>query len=200
MAAAGEGTVRRLVAQVRRSNDAPRDVSCRFDALYRQNREPVMAFALRRVGDRHVAEDVVTDVFVVLWRRADDVPPGDEARRWLYGVARHVIGNHHRAARRHARLVARLFETSRRLATSPEESFEHVDVLQALGRLSPEDREVLRLSAWEELSYAEIGAALNLSPAAVTSRIHRARRRLENAMSVEDRGNNGISVEGRASA
>jgi RNA polymerase sigma-70 factor (ECF subfamily) len=52
----------------------------------------------------------------------------------------------------------------------------------ALAQLAPEDREVLRLSAWEELTPVEIATVLGVSQVAVRSRLHRARRRLRAAL------------------
>lgn len=55
-------------------------------------------------------------------------------------------------------------------------------ILEALAGLAPGDQEILRLKAWEELSSAEIGAVLGISPAAVDMRLTRAKRRLRRAL------------------
>ncbi len=80
----------------------------RFDALYAAHLRPVLGFAVRRARQPADAADVVAEVFLVAWRRLDDVPPGDRARLWLYGVARGVLANQRRAAARRSRLGDRL--------------------------------------------------------------------------------------------
>jgi len=80
----------------------------RFEALFTAHSSTVLAYALRRVDVADDAADVIADTFVVAWRRIDEVPPGDEARLWLYGVARRVLANHTRGDRRRTVLAARL--------------------------------------------------------------------------------------------
>ncbi|MEV4259420.1 RNA polymerase sigma factor, partial [Spirillospora sp. NPDC049652] len=82
--------------------------SNRFEDLYAENRAKVLGYALRRTGDPQDAADVVAETFLVAWRRLDDVPPGDEARLWLYGVARRVLAGQRRGERRRSALGARL--------------------------------------------------------------------------------------------
>ena len=49
----------------------------------------------------------MNETFTVAWRRAADMPPGDEALPWLYGVARNVLSNQRRSSLRFTRLVAK---------------------------------------------------------------------------------------------
>jgi RNA polymerase sigma-70 factor, ECF subfamily len=64
-----------------------------FERLYERNRPMVCAYCVRRVGS-HDAQDIVSQVFGVAWRRRDDVPSEDRELPWLYGVARRVLGHH----------------------------------------------------------------------------------------------------------
>jgi RNA polymerase sigma-70 factor, ECF subfamily len=50
----------------------------------------------------------MAETFLTSWRRLEEVPPGPEARLWLYGVARRVLANHHRGQRRRSALADRL--------------------------------------------------------------------------------------------
>src|SRR6201999_686174 len=93
----------------------------RFTKLYRDHGRAILEYALRRVADREDAADVVAETFLVVWRRMEEVPIGDGARLWLYGVARNVLANMHRAERRRTRLGRRLAETLRtEIAAHPE--------------------------------------------------------------------------------
>jgi RNA polymerase sigma factor (sigma-70 family) len=151
----------------------------RFTRLYREQGRAILAYALRRVADPEDAADVVAETFLVAWRRFDDVPLGDGARLWLYGVARMVLNNAQRSERRRTRLGARLAESLRtEIATHAAPSGEAAEVLRAMGELGAEDRELLMLVSWEDLSPAEAAQVLGLSALATRSRLHRARRRL----------------------
>lgn len=151
----------------------------RFNKLYREQGRTVLAYALRRVGDPEAAADVVAETFLVAWRRLDRVPLDEGGKLWLYAVARRVIANLHRAERRRTRLGQRLAESLRtELATQPSPEGEAAEVLRAMGELGEEDRELLLLVSWEELSPSEAAKVLGVSSLAARSRLHRARRRL----------------------
>jgi RNA polymerase sigma-70 factor (ECF subfamily) len=152
----------------------------RLEDLFEAHHRALLAYAARRCPTLSDAEDVVAEVFLVAWRRLDDVPAGDEALPWLYGVARKTIGNQRRGLLQRGRLQARLEQTAERPATPAPSGTE--PALEALERLSDGDRELLRLVAWEGLSHAEIAAVLGISVNAVAIRLHRARARFEQAL------------------
>jgi RNA polymerase sigma-70 factor (ECF subfamily) len=151
----------------------------RFGRLYREQGRAVLAYALRRVDDPEDAADVVAETFLVAWRRLEEVPAGATERLWLYAVARRVIANARRAGGRRTRLAERLAEALRiELATHSKSDGEATEVLGAMAELSDEDRELLLLVSWEELSPGEAARVLGISSLAARSRLHRARRRL----------------------
>ncbi|MEW6583425.1 MAG: sigma factor [Actinomycetota bacterium] len=159
------------------TDDAPR--RDRFEALYREHRRPIVAFAMRRVPADRV-EDVVADTFLVAWRRLPEVPA--DALPWLYAVAGHVVRNDARAARRGARLLAKAAAQGE--ATGGAMGVEEADgpldgpLGAALRALSPTDRETLFLAAWEGVSGRRAATAAGSTRAAFAVRLHRARRRL----------------------
>jgi RNA polymerase sigma-70 factor (ECF subfamily) len=149
----------------------------RFEALFAEHATAVRAYARRRT-DRVSADDVVSDVFVIVWRRLDDVP--HDAVPWLLACARRVLAKQRRSADRRIALIARL---DRKLEHDAVTSDTGDAVLgRALGTLSERDREVLLLIAWEGLDRARTAAALGCSPEAVSTRLHRARSRLAAAL------------------
>lgn len=159
----------------------------RFEALYAAEGRRVLAYALRRTSQPADAADVLAEVFLVAWRRLEDVPPGDEARLWLYGVARGVMANHRRSLRRRERLGLRLAEVlTEHVGADPADLADlggRDDVVRgALALLPPNDREVIQLAIWEELSAPEVAAVLGVPPATVRTRLHRARNRLRDLL------------------
>lgn len=165
------------------ARDDPR--RARFTDLFDRTHAPLLAYAVRRVADPADAADVVAETFLVAWRRLDDVPDGDAARPWLFGVARRVLANHYRGERRRLALAERLREQV--VETAPAHEPDDPVLLQAMDRLPPDDRELLRLVAWEELARDEIALVLGVPRATVRVRLHRARRRLTALLAELDR-------------
>jgi RNA polymerase sigma factor (sigma-70 family) len=152
----------------------------RFRRLFADTERELLAYVLRRVDRADDAADVVAETFLVAWRRMDRVPEGDEARLWLYGVARRQLANQRRGELRRTRLADRLraeLPAAVAITRGPEDQ-RVAAVRAALARLEEEDREILRLSSWEGLSPAEIAAVMGLRGVTVRSRLHRARKRL----------------------
>ncbi len=151
-----------------------------FRALYSEHGRAILAYAVRRVREPQDAADVVAETFLVAWRRQADVPAGDEARLWLYGVARRALANQARSERRRERLAERLrheLPAAVAAVSAPRTSAEFA-VLAALRELPEPDREVLLLAGWEQLEPGQIAAVLGITGVAARARLLRARRRL----------------------
>lgn len=153
-----------------------------FRGLLEDCHRDLLAYAARRVGSVEDARDVASEVFAVAWRRRADLPDDlTEQRMWLYGVARHTIANHRRADQRRVRLVSRLTAIDDAVVADPAANDDPTDVataFRALETLRPQDREILLLSLWEELTNQQIASVMGISPANVSLRLHRARTRL----------------------
>ncbi|MBN2622188.1 MAG: sigma-70 family RNA polymerase sigma factor [Acidimicrobiales bacterium] len=172
----------------------------RFEALYAAEGRRVLAYALRRTTQPADAADVLAEVFLVAWRRLDDVPAAPEARLWLYGVARRVMANHRRAARRRDRLGERLASVlTEHVVADPAELGGSSDrVRAALAQLPSADREVIQLTIWEQLNAPQVASVLGVPPATVRTRLHRARRRLRALLAGVDVGGEHLAPSGHA--
>lgn len=157
------------------------DRARRFEALYQTNMRPVLAYCLRRT-DPDTALEVMSDTFLVAWRRFDDVP--ETPLPWLLATARRTLANARRSSRRQEALRDRLNGHRHMLLDpdGPEEAAlrddERARVHDALERLAPTDREILALTAWEGLSCAEVSEVLGIPAGRVSVRLHRAKKRL----------------------
>lgn len=165
-------------------SDGRIDTAADFEAAFRQHFAPVYGFLSRRVGSA-LAEDLAADVFATAYRRRSAYhPERGSLRSWLYGIATNVIRTHWRAEQRLLELEAR----AERAADSTDFSAaadERViasalvpKLAAALAMLSAEQRDVLLLFAWAELSHEEIAAAMGISPGTARSRLSRARAAL----------------------
>ncbi len=158
-----------------------------FDATYPK----LVAYARRRVDDS-VVDDIVSETFLVAWRRRTEVAGMDNPLPWLYAVAGNQLRNQDRSANRHLRLVSKVAgdpatSTEPEHASTPpaghSDSDPAVDLIRgALETLSFDDQEVLRLVTWEELTYQQTADALGCSVDAVGQRIRRAKQRLARAI------------------
>ncbi|MFC0627132.1 RNA polymerase sigma factor [Kribbella deserti] len=162
-----------------RSADPPDERRTRFEQLYAANHDPVLTYLLRRTSSRDDAADVLAETFLTAWRRLDDVPEDEQARPWLYGVARRSLANHRRGEGRRTALADRLRgELAKAGALTPDRAISST-AAEAFEELPERDRELLALVAWEGLDTAEVAVVLGCSRNAVRIRLHRARARFE---------------------
>ena len=153
----------------------------RLEELFTQYGGAVYGFARRRTSAAD-AEEVVSDTFLVAWRRLHAVPP--EPLPWLLSVARHHLANRTRGESRQAALRARLASVADRRETETADAPEALtdQVARALASLSPAEYDALTLLAWEGLTPDEAATVLGCSRAAVYLRLARARRRFRRAI------------------
>lgn len=152
-----------------------------FDAHFR----PLSAYLSRRLGES-LAEEIAAETFA----RAFDVrhrydPTRGTVRAWLHGIAANLVRDHYRDETRRLRAYARLADRATSPGAEMAASDERMDaqaaapaVAEALAALRRQEREVLLLFAWAELSYEEIAQALGIRIGTVRSRLWRARARV----------------------
>ena len=144
---------------------------------------PVGAYVRRRVADQADAEEVVADVFVRAWQRPDAHPKEHNAERaWLLAIARNRVIDQYRRDDARGRMRDRLKGQPLRLVEDAPELPGDPVLGRAMAELSVEDRELLRLVAWEQLSHSDIAVVLGCTTANVSVRLHRARARLRAAL------------------
>lgn len=159
-----------------------------FAAIFDRHAPHIQRYLARRLGTQ-VADDLVAETFLTAFdkrERYDRTRP--DARPWLYGIATNLVGQHRRQeARRyqarssdhHAGAEA---DHADRVAAEVTAQAMRSMLAGALGGLSDEDRDVLLLIAWEQLSYEGVAAALEIPVGTVRSRLNRARRKVRQAL------------------
>ena len=158
-----------------------------FTGLYNRYYQRVLRYALQHV-DPGVAEDVASETFLIAWRRLAEVPP--VPLPWLLAVARNLLRQQFGHARRRRRLADHIAALTSERDLIAWDAGEHVveraAALEALAALPADDVETLTLVTWHGLSAAEAAAVVGCSPRAFTVRLHRARKRLADALRVTD--------------
>jgi len=145
-----------------------------FEQLYAEHWREVLGYALRRTGSPADAADVASEVFLVVWRRRDEVPGHEDFRPWLYGVARNVLLASVRRGRVEGAACERLgigVELDRPEIQPNESWLEGLD--EALAALPPGQREAIELRVVDDLDYDGVAERLDTTPAAARVRVHR---------------------------
>jgi RNA polymerase sigma factor (sigma-70 family) len=152
----------------------------RFEGVYRDHHPAVRAYLLRR-AEPELAQDALSETFLVAWRRLDELPA--DPLPWLLATARRTLANQRRAARRLGGLRERMAGRETAVAVDPSEQVADAELLRrALATLSEADREALMLVAWEGLGRARAAQVAGCSRATFAVRLHRARKRLDRAL------------------
>ena len=149
-----------------------------FRQLYDRFSNRVYRYAYTILRGEHLAEEVTQETMIAVWKGASKFAGRSKVSTWIFGIARNQAYS----------LVRREIRTER----TPDVSLVEPDpapgihrqerVARALERLSEDHREVVFLTFYEGLSYAEIAAILDIPPGTVKSRMFHAKRRLAEAL------------------
>jgi RNA polymerase sigma-70 factor (ECF subfamily) len=152
--------------------------------VYRRYSGAVQTVARATIGaDDELCADVVQQTFVKAWRAAANFDPDRELAPWLYAIARRTAVDALRAERRPTR-GDHAPETDVAVTDrSFEQTYEAHQVRDALDRLPPDEREVMRLSHFIGLSHSDIAERLGVPVGTIKSRTHRAHKRLASSLS-----------------
>ncbi len=153
-----------------------------FAELFDRHFDPVHSYLARRVGSQ-LADDLASEVFLQAFKARSRYDTAEaNARPWLYGIASRLLSRHYRDEERRLRAYSRA-AAELTVVDPTEEVDARADamaaaprVAEALATLAPGDRDALLLFVLGELSYGEIGRALEIPIGTVRSRINRARR------------------------
>lgn len=168
-----------LMARLRSGDDAA------LGELYDRYSGPAFALALRMLGERGVAEDVVQEAFLSVWRRAStfDTERGS-VRAWLLSIVRNAAIDRTRGRNRQRQGDVALDDVAYRLAADDvwsevAQRLERERVRAALRELPAEQRETLELAYFGGMTQAEIAARTGEPLGTVKSRARLGLRRLE---------------------
>ena len=165
-----------LMLDVRRGSRAA------FETLFGRYREPVWGFFRRRTADAGRAEELAQDTFVAVLEGARRYQQRGSFRSYLFGTAYHVL----QADRRKS-----AFRTTAPLDSDPSvDAADPADTLwvrDAIATLDDNDREVLMLREYEQLSYQEIADVRRVPLNTVRSQLFRARAALKAALERDTR-------------
>jgi RNA polymerase sigma-70 factor, ECF subfamily len=150
-----------------------------FDQLYRRFARPVLAMALRQLGDSGRAEDAAQETFAAIWRSARSYrPERGSGSAWLYAVARHAIIDRARQRREQAADIPEEAAPGAGPAEQAEDSWLAWRIHSALEQLPERERVVVELAYWSGLSQTEIASYLDVPLGTVKTRTRTGLARL----------------------
>ena len=149
-----------------------------YTRLVNEHSRSVYRYSLRRLSDWSSCEDVVSETFLIAWRRRDQIPPRERELAWLCAIAFRVLSNQRRSRDRRERLNSRLALERADGNASDDGSVDTEQVFRAVKRLRDSERTILEHVYWERLAYRDIAIVLGISENAVGIRINRAKNHL----------------------
>ncbi|UKF32437.1 RNA polymerase sigma factor [Clavibacter phaseoli] len=160
-----------------------RRARARITAALSRSSGDLLTYLQRRVG-LDEAPDLLGETMVVAWRRIDDLPEDpDQARMWLFGIARTTLLNHVRGERRRWALADRIRGNAATEPTSPAADY-GAEVRDAVARLDTDLVELVQLVHWEGMTVAQAAALLGVSESTARIRYTRAKDQLRATLEV----------------
>lgn len=154
------------------------EVDDRVGVIVEDNSPDLLAYFLRRVAMPEDAADLLGEALLVIWRRASSIPTDDEeARMWMFGIARNLVSTHARTTRRRSALQDKL-RSQLQGSEAVDPSDDPLDVRGLLVRLSEIDQEIIRLTYWDGFTHKQAAQMLGMHEGTLRSRHHRARESL----------------------
>ena len=152
-----------------------------MQALFARHRTSVYRWLLRFVSNETLAEDLLSEVFLGVWRQAARFECRSSVTTWLLSIARHKALSARRR-RTEAELDEKIEATVADPANDRELALQEKNrdglLRRALTRLSPEHRQVIDLVYYHEKSVDEVAQIIDVPPATVKTRMFYARKKL----------------------
>ncbi len=158
--------------------DFQRGSKAAFTELFERYRDAVFGYFRRRLADAARAEELAQETFLAVLRAVTRYEPRATFRTYLYGIASiQLLAERRKGAQRTA-----IFDLSSPDPSDPRDPEAAMEIRRAVEKLDPEDRELLMLREYEQLSYAEIAALQRAPVNTVRSRLFRARQALRDLL------------------
>ena len=156
-----------------------------FAAIFDRHFAALHGYLAARVGAAR-ADDLASSTFTIAFERRHSFrSDADSARPWLFGIATNLLRNERRSEQRAVHLFSRMVEPVH-WARASSDGGDHERLAALLAKLDPDQRDVLLLYAWAELSYEEIASSLAIPLGTVRSRLARAREHLRSGLGSAD--------------
>jgi len=152
-----------------------------MELLFARHSVRVHRFVCRLTGDSLLAEEIVSDVFLAVWRGAENFEVKSRVSTWLLAIARHkaiAVLRRRKELQLDDEDAAAIADGANGPETSVQEANRSAIIQQCLQRLSPSHREIIDLVYYHEKSVAEAAQIVGIPEGTVKTRMLRARLRM----------------------
>ena len=186
--------VRRLERMIQDHNEAP-DPAFMAGLIEAVPRLRSFAISLIRNTDR--ADDLVQETLLRAWHKRASFEPETNLHAWLFTILRNQLYSEHRKRVREVEDIDGNYAAGLAVLPEQNERLEVQDMLAALNKLRPDQREALLLVSVQGMSYEDAAAVIGIASGTVKSRVNRGRTRLAELLDldIEDAGGNRLSLE-----
>jgi len=169
-----------LIVQARTSYNA-------FALLYRRHYDAVFKYCIHRLFDRHLAEDITSQVFLKVVEKFQSFEGSErQFRNWLYKIATNFINEHLRKSVRRKSALKFFKEQSNIRNTTFEDCAVKLAILkQTMLTLKPRYQTIIALRFFENLKLTEIAEVLDSNPGTIRSQLARALSKLRRKLSID---------------
>jgi RNA polymerase sigma-70 factor (ECF subfamily) len=174
MPISSESTDEQLILALREGSEEA------FAALFDRYKQPIFGFFSRRLADSPRAEELMQETFIALFRAAKRFQPSALFRTYLYAIAFRILRSDRRKSQFRAMFLG--LPKSANAATVSSHTEDSLWIRRALAKLHATDREIVMLREYQQLTYAEIAALLEIPLNTVRSRLFRARAALRDLL------------------
>lgn len=154
---------------------SPNDASVAFGNALVNLIQPLRHRAYRLTRDAVAAEDLLQETMIRAWSARQSFRAGTNLQAWTYTILRNLHLSTLRRSRRTTELSEHMTENLVAIGADQYQQAELTAVLEAINQLPEDQRSALRAVSLEGLDYASAASKLNVSQAALKSRVHRAR-------------------------
>jgi RNA polymerase sigma factor (sigma-70 family) len=159
--------------------------------LFQRYHRQLYGFLFYQCGDRQSSEDMVQNVFLRMLVSRHTFTGNGEFRTWIYHLARNVLKDYFSKTKRRAEQYdISAYEETINSGMSPDEALDKKIQLRLLNKamsgLNAEDREILALSRFHEMKYAEIAEIMDINVGTVKVRVHRVMNHLKEIFSNQE--------------
>ncbi len=164
-----------------------------FKAIYEANYHLIIQVIQHIVYNLEIAEDLTQETFERFYVKNMTFPSEDDARYWLLRVAKNLALNHIRRNKREIQMVEKIKKMPSSISSDKDgmksviEEESKKEVRLAINQLPENLRLVIQLKEFSGLDYKSIGKVLGISETNVKVRVHRARKKLEELLTTEDK-------------
>jgi RNA polymerase sigma-70 factor, ECF subfamily len=151
------------------------------------------AFAISLCGNADRADDLVQEAITRAIACMDSFERGTKLQAWLFTILRNHFYSEHRKRAREVQDTEGSYAATLTTLPDQDEKLGHQDLLAALQRLPPDQREAILLVGAQGLSYLEAAQVMGVAEGTIKSRVHRARASLAYLLGVEGKGDVGAS-------